>query len=55
MNFKKIFSKKSKVMGFEDLPSRERKKIMKEAIKKTNKEQYEIVKAYREKCHARGL
>ncbi|MFA6106894.1 MAG: hypothetical protein WC745_04465 [Patescibacteria group bacterium] len=55
MNFSTIFSKKSKTTSFNDLSSREKKKIMRGAIEKANKEQYDMVKAYREtKCHAQN-
>ena len=47
MNLPKIFTKKPKKDNFDSLPSSVRKQIMKKAIRGANKEQYEIVKAYR--------
>ena len=49
MNLLKIFKKESAI-SYESLPSREKKKIMEKALHSANKEQFEVVKAYRESC-----
>lgn len=52
MKLSKIF-KKSASISYADLPAKEKKKIVKEAVEKANKEQYDMVKIYRNsKCHA---
>lgn len=52
MKLLKIFKKTASV-SYTDLPAKEKKKIIKEAIGKANKEQFDMVKIYRNnKCHA---
>jgi len=51
MKILQILKKRSSI-SYIDLPAKEKKKIVKEAIRKANEEQYEMVKTYREgRCH----
>ena len=50
MKLLKIFSKKAPEINFDSLSSGEKKRIMESALRSANKEQFEIVKAYRENC-----
>ena len=50
MEIFKIFNKKGAGIGFNGLSSGEKKRIMESALRTANKEQSELVKAYRETC-----
>lgn len=47
MKISQLFKKQLSI-GYSDLPAEKRKKIIKEAVRRANEEQYEMVKAYRE-------
>lgn len=53
MKLFRIFAK-SKAGIFDSLSSAEKKKIIEKALNTANKEQFEVVKAYRESCQARN-
>lgn len=41
--------KKHTSISYRDLPAKEKKKIVKESVRKANEEQYEMIKTYRER------